>query len=112
MACDIYTDLRGNIRAIGKTVEALRSIERYGSMTLRDRAFTGFAALPANAGADGERPWRDVMGFPDNVVITTALIDTRYRELARKRHPDMGGSESAMAELNRARDRASSDTLR
>lgn len=45
-ACDKYTYTRDNIRAIGKTIEALRGIERWGASDMMERAFTGFEALP------------------------------------------------------------------
>jgi curved DNA-binding protein CbpA len=35
-----------------------------------------------------------------------AQIEAAYRELARKAHPDTGGSNAAMARLNAARDAA------
>lgn len=31
------------------------------------------------------------------------MVDDRYRALARERHPDQGGSDAMMAELNAAR---------
>ena len=33
-------------------------------------------------------------------------VEKAYRRLASLRHPDKGGSDAAMAELNRARDEA------
>jgi hypothetical protein len=109
MACDRYTSVAANLRAIGLTVEALRAIDRYGSRQMRDRAFRGFAALPADISKRNN--WWDVLGLsamrfrrPDG--ITRADIDTAYRSLARTRHPDAGGSQEAMAELNAARDAA------
>lgn len=105
MACDSYTDLLSNVRAIGLTVGALRSIERHGSRSLRDRAFQGFAALPEDAGGDGERPWRDVLSLPFRLVTREAIEDA-FRYFARERHPDAGGSDLEMAELNRAKKQA------
>ncbi|MDB6080165.1 MAG: molecular chaperone DnaJ [Akkermansiaceae bacterium] len=46
-ACDKYDRVWKNMRAIQRTIEALRGIERWGSSEMLDRAFTGFAALPA-----------------------------------------------------------------
>lgn len=45
-ACDRYTEVGDNIRAIGLTIEAMRGIERWGATGVLERAFTGFAALP------------------------------------------------------------------
>lgn len=44
-ACDSFSKLQFNIRAIAATIEALRSVDRYGCV--RDQQqFTGFKALP------------------------------------------------------------------
>lgn len=100
IACDSYAKLRWNMRACGATVEALRTIQRHGATELLERAFTGFAALPPRGGT--QRPWREVLG-----VSATATYDearSAYLALARKHHPDSGGDEQRMAELNRAWD--------
>lgn len=46
ICCDLYFDVHDNIRAIGKIVEAMRTIERYGGQHLSQKSFTGFVALP------------------------------------------------------------------
>lgn len=46
ICCDLYYDVQDNIRAIGKIVEAMRTIERYGGQHLSEKSFTGFVALP------------------------------------------------------------------
>lgn len=46
ICCDLYFDVQDNIRAIGKIVEAMRTIERYGGQHLSQKSFTGFVALP------------------------------------------------------------------
>ena len=112
MACDTYRDVRSNIRAIGKTVEALRSIERHGSRALRDRAFRGFAQLPASITTPAPRSWREVLEIPHGVIVPSGKVEARYRDLAKKRHPDAGGTVEAMAELNRARREALEDVGR
>lgn len=45
-ACEKWQDVYGNIYAIGKTIEALRGIERWGTGDMVEQAFTGFVALP------------------------------------------------------------------
>ena len=101
MAIDLYTTVADNLGAIAATLEAMRAIERHGGAEILDRAFTGFAALPSST----SRPWREVFGIPDAPPIREG-IELRYKELARKFHPDTGGSHEAMAELNVARDEA------
>lgn len=45
---------------------------------------------------------RRTLGFTATEPLTRDGVKKRYRELARKHHPDMGGSTAKMAELNRA----------
>jgi len=89
-ACDKWTTVRDNMRAIQKTIEAIRGIERWGASEMMERAFSAFNALPP------PKTWRDF--FPD--VSTPDDLKRCYREQAKKMHPDHGGSEAAMAELN------------
>jgi hypothetical protein len=96
LACDQYAQLHDNMRAIGKTAEAMRSIERWGASDMLDRAFTGFEALAA------PEQWWQVLGLSE--VALPVDIDSAYRRLAREAHPDAGGSDAAMARLNNARD--------
>jgi len=94
MAIDRYDRVADNLAAIAATLEAMRAIERHGGATILERAFTGFIALPA------PKDWRATIG----VSVTASLEDVRrvYRRLAKERHPDSGGSEASMAELNEA----------
>lgn len=124
MARDAYWHIEQNLRSLALAIEHLRGLERHGGGTMMDRAFDGFAALPppgANgAGADSaprERDWWDVLGVAAEVdtirglpvAMRATLLDQAYRELARAAHPDQGGSDEAMTELNRARDQARKD---
>lgn len=108
IACDSWSTVGENIRAIGQAVDALRQLERCGASEILNRAFTGFSALPAASGATGPRTWREVLGFPLQRAtrITAVDVEHRYRALARERHPDSGGSHEAMLELNEARAQA------
>jgi hypothetical protein len=101
MPIDIYDRTRDNIAAIAATLEAMRKIERHGGAQILDRAFSGFIALPKPSGPD----WWEVLKL-ERAKATREIIVARHRELARARHPDAGGSDHQMAELNRARDQA------
>lgn len=105
MAIDRYTKVEMNIAALAATIEAMRAIERHGGAIVLERAFTGFAALPAPIVAGMKRHWRDVLQFGDGAP-TRDSITSRYRILASTAHPDKGGSTAAMSELNQARDDA------
>lgn len=105
IACDQFLKLRWNLRAIGKTIEALRAIERHATTSMLEQAFSGFAQLHAPGG----KPWRDVLGFeyawPPSAApreAVRAAIVTRFHELARLHHPDVGGDTGRMAEINAA----------
>lgn len=103
MAVDRYTSVAGNMRSLTLAIEAMRQLERHGGGTMMERAFTGFAAI---APPDWKKPWREVFGVtPDWRGDITAL----YREKAKNRHPDAGGSDQLMAELNVAYAEARAD---
>lgn len=108
MACDRWSSVRENVRAIGLAVNGLRAIERAGATQILERAFSAFGALPAASGAAPKRPWWDVLGFPEALIgaLSPAVTDARWRELAKKSHPDQGGSQEAMTELNAAAEEA------
>ncbi len=103
MATDAFHKVSDNLRRLSLAIEHLRLLERHGGAQMIERAFTGFAALPD----PGKRKtWRDALAFEPGVEITTDLVEARYRDLAMLHHPDRGGSESLMAEINAARDEA------
>ena len=95
-ACDRWNTVKDNMRAIERTIEALRSIERWGSGSMVEQAFTGFAALPSP-----EQPFQ-VLGVGANA--SREEVERAYRLLAAKHHPDRGGDEQQMARINAARD--------
>lgn len=104
LACDRWDKIKDNMRALEKTVEAMRGIERWGASSMMERAFSAFIALPPSG--ERKRSWREVFGFGPSSKPDRVGIELQYRTLAKQRHPDAGGSEAAMAELNAARDEA------
>lgn len=104
LARDKYPRIVDNLRSVTLAIAALRQLERHGGDLMVERAFSGFLALPAPGGVPH---WSEVLGFEPSDTLDAAHIEARFRELARKRHPDIeGGSEERMAELNGARDAA------
>ena len=107
---DRYAKIEANLQAIHYIVEARRVELRHGTLALVRASFTGFLALPSPE----KRTWRDVLGnIPPHQnwrgvgpANTREQIEAAYRRLAKDRHPDTGGSQEAMSELNRARDEA------
>lgn len=110
MARDKFLTVRENLRSIGLAIEALRAIERHGGSTMMERAFEGFAQLPPPGSAPKMRLWWEVFDFQQDpsdmgAIAGKALIagiEVMYRDKAKKAHPDSGGSDIAMAELNAA----------
>lgn len=105
IACDAWTKVRDNLRAVGLAVEGLCAVKRSGATQVLDRAFTGFTALAAENPKG--RPWRMVFGWSaDSISWTEYDVKQRFKELLLERHPDRGGSAEATHELTRARDEA------
>lgn len=96
-ACDRWDRLACNIHAIAKTIEALRGIARWGTGDMLDVAIQGFVALPPPAAG---RKWWDVLGVQQAAPIE--VIEASYRALAKKAHPDAGGTAAAWSELEAA----------
>lgn len=99
LPCDTYTDAAANLAAVAAHIAATRAIERHGVASVREM-FSGFAQIAA----PGKLNWWDVLQCrPDS---PRTIIEEQFRRLARDRHPDRGGSNTLMAELNAARDLA------
>lgn len=102
---DRYITAEENLQAIHHVLEARRTELRHGTLHLVKATFKGFAALPPPPGAKPKRPWWDVLGL-ESTGVSRADIIAQYHALAKKLHPDAGGSAEAMAELNEARKEA------
>lgn len=107
IAQDAYTTPGVNLRSLALALDAMRTLERHGGGTLAGKAFDGFTALPPPAGMKPKRPWWEVLRYPadeeERELLSVAEIEARFRTLAKKLHPDAGGSDDVMAELNAAR---------
>lgn len=105
LACDRWVSVHHNMYAIARTIESWRRIDRDGASQILERSFQAFGALPAAPDAKPKLPWWEVLGLPSEALkfVTAAMVEAQYRELAAKAHPDRGGSDAAMAELNAAR---------
>ncbi len=101
--CDRWKTISENVQAIAKTIEALRGIERWGAKHMVKAAFRGFAALPEKAA--GKSCWT-VLGIIQTPTTTRDEVETAFRARAKVSHPDHGGTDAAMAELNEARQQA------
>jgi hypothetical protein len=111
LACDQYERLWKNQVAISKTIEAMRGIDRWGCSDMLNRMFTGFAQLPAPMTVP--RAWWEILGVSSDA--TREQIREAATALARRFHPDTGGSEashSAMAEVNAAKEQGLREATR
>lgn len=95
MACDTFDQLAQNLAAIAGHIEATRRIERYGVASAAE-TLTVFEALPAP-----KRP-HEILGVAKDADQLT--VQRAWRARIAQAHPDQGGSESAAAEINAARD--------
>lgn len=105
MAHDRWAKAEHNARSLFLAIEGMRQMQRHGGGHMVKRAFSGFAALPP----PGAKPWWDVLGIPRDTRDRKTIL-AAYQALAKERHPDAGGSDAAMAELNAARDAAMKET--
>lgn len=95
MAIDLYSTVADNLAAVAATLDAMRAIERHGGAVILERAFTGFAALPA------PNTWRAVLGFTEDALPTLEQVKREYRMHSMGAHPDKtGGDDAAQKELN------------
>lgn len=86
-----------NLRAIYLCLDAMRLIDKRG---LGDIAGSAYMQLAAPASA---RDPYEVLGLRPGA--SKEDVEAMYRVRAKAAHPDGGGSDEAMAELNAARDR-------
>jgi hypothetical protein len=102
LACDKWDRVADNIAALANHIDALRRIERYGVGSI-EQAFAGYVALPAKAS-----DWWVILGVSPNATIDE--VNSRFKELARTNHPDVGGNVDEFQRISAAR-RAAAEAL-
>lgn len=86
-ACDKWKCIEDNMQAISKTIEAIRSLDRWGVSDMLKRAFTGFKALPESIIITPEpRIWYEVLEVPDK--SDWDFVKQQYRNKCQEYHPD------------------------
>jgi hypothetical protein len=104
MCCDQYLTVWENVYALGKAIEALRGLERWGVSDFLERAFTGFTALPASVTSQ-PTIW-EILGLPGKPDGMEDIVRA-YRNKAREVHPDKpGGSKEKFQALQEAYEEA------
>lgn len=87
IACDTFNKIGCNLYAIGKTIEAMRGIDRWGCSELLNRAFTGFKALPQQG---TKTEWHIVLGV--GPFANVQQVKEAYKKKLFTAHPDHGGT--------------------
>lgn len=100
MAIDRYTRVEQNLAAIAATLDAMRAIERHGGAVILERAFMGFQSLPA------PNTWRAALEIEEGASRPLSAVKAQYKKLSLRYHPDCGGTEAKMKELNWAMEQA------
>lgn len=103
-ACDRWAKVEDNVRAIGKTVEALRGIERWGASDMMERAFSAFEALPPPTEEQRKETCWNVLGVKPGAAADE--IARAYHLLAKNAHPDAGGTREEWDRLQAAYEQA------
>jgi hypothetical protein len=100
VSCDKWKKTSDNLYAIAKDLEAQRARERWGC-TNYEQSFRGYLAIPEKCGGPS---WWEVLNVqPDS---RRPLIEFSYKELAKKLHPDAGGSAEGFSRLKEAYEQA------
>jgi hypothetical protein len=114
-ACDEFDSWESNLRAIGLWMQRQRlALDEWG-IGAGGEAYRGFAALPGAQHVEFETLDQAAMFIISTAApessISTSMIEAvirdpsnRYRDAARKAHPDAGGNADTMSKLNRAKD--------
>jgi hypothetical protein len=93
MARDAFYTVADNLNSLRLAIQYLRGLERHGGGTMMDRAFEGFAKLPA----PGTVGWQAVFG----PCISIEAAEAIYRDMAKREHA-RGANHDAMVKLNLA----------
>ena len=99
--CDVFMDeIWENMRALGKTIEAMRGIERWGAHEVIDQMFEGFTALPPPDKMTTPPPmhkaWHEVLEVSPNA--SPEVVHAAYKAKVRT------ASEAELYALNAAKE--------
>lgn len=110
LACDKWNYVQDNMRSVGLHVAAIRGMQRWGVGSL-EQAFAGYEALPPSASkSKPKNEWWEVLGVTKNA--SKKEIKEAYLRLAKIHHPDNGGDNQKMSEINRAYERATKYSMK
>lgn len=105
LGCDKWDRVKDNIRAIGKHIEALRGIERWGVSSVEE-AFEPFLLPTASPTYQSGRQndtfsmWWTVLNVSPNASVEE--IKQAYKKLSKIHHPNAGGDRAQWERLSKA----------
>lgn len=101
MACDRWTKVKDNIRALGLSIGAIRGLDRWGTSGIVEKTIQAFAYLPpAGQSTIVMAGWWDVLGVSQEASFHE--IQTAWRQLVHQHHPDKGGELERLRKINEA----------
>jgi hypothetical protein len=118
LPCDTFTSWQANLRAIALSLEALRTVDRYG-VTKRGEQYRGLKQLTAGTGPinsaeasafvalHGGRQAAETAGSSltitaADLLMNTSAFEAAYKRAAKRLHVDAGGSEELWLNLQKA----------
>lgn len=103
VACDRYTKLRDNVRAIGLYIREKRKMENR-PVTTGESEFAN-ARLPSGDGdvIEAEPPAHEILDVATDAPVD--VIKAAARAKVKETHPDQGGSTEAFRRVKRAEER-------
>lgn len=87
IAFDKFTDIWGNLRAVGLYLEYMARLEAYDMTEMADKSFTAYKALPSSVIVPpAPQAWYDVLQV--NPQADADIVQGAYRKLILRYHPD------------------------
>ena len=101
ICCDQYLTVWENIYALGKTIESIRAIQRYGASEFIKRTFMGFKELPPSGSLDiSSKSWWEVLEVKPN--DSNDIIKSAFRAKLKLHNPDTGGDRELYEQVIKA----------
>lgn len=107
IACDKWSDVASNMRAIAYTLKAKRDIARWGAATEKAE-YEGYRALPPPSSSNPADYLQPSTVTPPHVILgvheraSKTEIKQAYRNLVLEAHPDRGGSSERLGKITEA----------
>jgi hypothetical protein len=92
---DKYSTVEANLQSIYHIIEARRIELRHGTLAIVRATFQGFMLA-----APSSKPWWEILEVHERASIEE--IRSAYRKKAAINHPDRGGDDTVMAQINEA----------